>query len=463
MKERKFLVFPLPKFGTSVVMGIADFALATLYIVGYQITPFLVGLALALGKITIAASQFFFGWVSDQTYSSDWGRRKPYLLILSPVLAISTIFLLMPSLIIPLDNLFIVFIWLLVWYQIFNISYGVTTPYESWMAEQFTVDQRPKAAQYLNILSMAGTGVMAIFSMLVLTQFTDKIKLNPEVMPGEFLYSVLAFSIILVVLFYIAVFLMPTEPYHEIKTTMVERLKIVLKNRNYLLVNVMVGIASLAWSMIGSLILLFLEKVLQFDTMFYIVTAAAYLLGILVFLYIWRKLITDKGKKTTLLYVFLLAIITLPFSLLGAFRGGFLVIYGILFVLGIAAAMGGWFLFPSILMADLAEDDEKKTGELKAGIYKGFPSIILNLFQAVGLLLMGFILELPKISVGPTTYSFGLNIFRLGEFSFRFPSIFVDTANISMGYVLWGPICAVILIGAYFFAKKFIIVDFEWE
>jgi Na+/melibiose symporter-like transporter len=444
-------------------MGIADFALATLYIVGYQITPFLVGMALALGKITIAASQFFFGWISDQTYSSKWGRRKPYLLILSPLLAISTIFLLMPSLLIPLDDLFIVFLWLLIWYQIFNFSYGVTTPYESWMAEQFSVNERPKAAQYLNILSMVGTGVMAIFSMLVLTQFTDKIKLNPEVIPGEFLYSVLAFSIILIVLFYLVVFLMPKEPYHEITTTMVERLKIVLKNRNYLLVNVMVGIASLAWSMIGSLILLFLEKVLQFNLMFYIATAAVYLLGILVFLYIWRKLITDKGKKITLLYVFLLAIIILPFSLLGAFRCGFLFIYGILFVLGIAAAMGGWYLFPSILMADLAEDDQKKTGELKAGIYKGFPSIILNIFQAVGLLLMGLILELPNISVGPTSYSLGLNVFRIGDFAFRFPTIFVDMSNISMGYVLWGPICSVILICAYFFAKKFIIVDFDWE
>ncbi len=463
MKERKFLVFPLPKFGTSVVMGIADFALATLYIVGYQITPFLVGLALALGKITIAASQFFFGWVSDQTHSSNWGRRKPYFLILSPILAVATIFLLIPSLIIPLDNPFTLFIWLLVWYQIFNISYGVTTPYESWMAEQFTVNERPKAAQYLNILSMAGTGVMAIFSMLVLTQFTDKVKLNPEVIPGEFLYSVLAFSIILIVLFYLVVFLMPTEPYQEIKTTMVERLKIVLKNRNYLLVNVMIGIASLAWSMIGSLILLFLEKVLQFELIFYIITAAAYLLGILVFLYIWRKLIVNKGKKTTLLYVFLLAIITLPFSLLGVIRGGFSIIYGILFILSIAAAMGGWFLFPSILLADLAEDDQKKTGELKAGIYKGFPSIILNAFQAMGLLLMGFILELPQISVGPTTYSFGWNVFRFGDFAIRFFTIFVETSNISLGYVLWGPICSIILIGAYFFSKKFIIVDFDWE
>lgn len=113
------------------------------------------------------------------------------------------------------------------------------------------------------------------------------------------------------------------------------------------------------------------------------------------------------------------------------------VIFGIIFVLVIAACLGGWFLFPGFMYADLAEDDEKKTGELKAGIYAGFPSIPLNLFQALGLFLMGLILELPNITVGTSTYS--------------------------IGYVLWGPICSLILIVAYLYSRKFIKLDFDWE
>ena len=108
---------------------------------------------------------------------------------------------------------------------------------------------------------------------------------------------------------------------------------------------------------------------------------------------------------------------------------------GIIFMLGLAGCLGGWYLFPAIIYADIAEDDEKKTGELKAGIYQGFPSIVLNLFQAGGLFLLGIILDLPV--VGNLPYSIGL--------------------------VLWGPICSVILIGAYFFSRKFIQLDFEWE
>ncbi|TFF98974.1 MAG: MFS transporter [Promethearchaeota archaeon] len=441
--ERRTLAFSLPKFGTSVVMGIADFSLATLYILGYGLAPILGATILALGKITIAASQFFFGWISDQTYVSKWGRRKPYMLILSPLLGISTIFMLLPSLIIPLEDKNLVFIWLLVWYLLFNIGYGVTTPYGSWMAEQFSVDERPKASQWQNLFGMIGTGVMSLFSMLILTGFDEKIEADPTTIPFDFLISVFIFGIIVIALFYVSAFTMPTEPRHEIKTSMLDRLKLLLKNRNYLLVTLMVGLASIAWSIIGSLILLFMEEVLKFGGLLYIPIAAAYLIGILAFLYFWRKMITNIGKKKSLLYIFLLAIIALPFSLLGLLQIGtaFTFIYGLIFILAVAGALGGWYLLPAILYSDLAEDDEKRTGELKAGIYQGFPSIILNIFQAFGLMIMGLILELPNINlIIPAT---GLDI--------------------SFGYVLWGPICAAVLIITYFYAKKFIIVDFEWE
>ncbi len=440
--EQKVLTFSLPKFGTSVVMGIADFSLATLYIVGYGLAPLLGASILALGKITIAVSQFFFGWISDQKYTK-LGRRKPYILILSPLLGISTIFMLLPSLVIPIDNKSLVFLWLLIWYLLFNVGYGVTTPYGSWMAEQFPVNERPKASQWQNLFGMAGTGLMAVFSMVILTGFNDDIAADPTSIPIDFLISVFAFGIIVIVLFYLSAFLMPTEPRHEIKTSMFEHLKGLLKNRNYLLVTLMVGLASIAWSIIGSLILLFLEKVLQFATEIYIVIAAAYLIGILAFLYLWRKVITNLGKKKALLYIFSLAIIILPFSLVGILQIGtaFLFIYGLIFILGIAGALGGWYLMPTILMADLAEDDQKKTGELKAGIYQGFPSIILNIFQALGLMIMGLILSLPTVvSIIPES---GLNV--------------------SLGYLLWGPICSVVLIGTYIYANKYIIVDFKWE
>jgi len=113
-------------------------------------------------------------------------------------------------------------------------------------------------------------------------------------------------------------------------------------------------------------------------------------------------------------------------------------ILGILFIAGVGAILGGWYLFPYIVYADVAEDDEKSTGDLKAGTYTGFPSIILNIFQAIGAIVIGLMFSLPSITVGSLDpYSIGLAFF--------------------------GPICSVILLVSYFYTKKYVNLDFEWE
>jgi GPH family glycoside/pentoside/hexuronide:cation symporter len=432
----KFLIFGMPTFGTAIIMGFADFALLALYHLAYQLPPIPTTIALGLGKLTIAASQFFFGWISDAKYTR-WGRRKPYLIILSPILGLSFILLLLPSLIIDLNDKGALFIWLFVWYQIFNLCYGVTTPFGSWMTEQFRFDDRPKASQYLQFFGMVGTATITVFSMVVLTDFINKIQANPDIIPPEFLFGIIIFGIIPVVLYFLVSFLMPTEPHFKIESNLIQNLKTILKNKNYIKVTIMIGLASMAWTIIANLILEYIIVVLLFDPTINILAAAIFVLGILIFLYMWRRLLHKLGKKRSLLYIFLLAILFLPSTLLGIIPMNSSIIFGMLFLFGLTACVGGWYLLPPVLISDITEDDEKTTGELKAGIYKGFPSILLNLFQIIGLIIIGILLELPDITVG--------------------------TSKFSIGYVIWGPICSLILLFSYLYSKKFLQLDFAWE
>ncbi|MFX0043385.1 MAG: hypothetical protein ACFE8L_10775, partial [Candidatus Hodarchaeota archaeon] len=79
-------------------------------------------------------------------------------------------------------------------------------------------------------------------------------------------------------------------------------------------------------------------------------------------------------------------------------------------------------------------------GELKAGIYSGFPSIVLNIFQACGAFFIGTILSLPELTRdGAEPYSF------------------------SIGLLIFGPIVSVILLISYFYTKKYVQLDFDWE
>jgi Na+/melibiose symporter-like transporter len=418
------ILYGLPRISTSIVIGFADFALFSLYKLAYIDSAFLIGVALALGKIIIAISQFLFGWISDAKYTK-WGRRKPFLILLSPLLSFSFFFLLLPNLVININSQSSTFIWLLVWNILFNISYGITTPYGSWMAEQFTSDERPLASQYNNIFALIGSAGMSIFSFIILTDSVEKIKIDPTIIPSDFLLAVIIFSILPTQLFLIAAIVIPTEPHFKIRSNMIENLKVIIKNKNFILVTLMQGIASIAFIMIGQTVLQYTEIVLKFEDIDYYIVAGLMVIGILGFIYLWRKRIQKIGKKKSLLYIFLIGILFLPTTLFGAIRMENYFIFGILFILGLTACMGGWYLLPSIIYADITEDDEKITGELKAGIYAGFPSIILNLFQAFGLFVIGILLDLPKLGL-----------------------------DYSIGYVIWGPIGSLVLILTYLYWEE---------
>ncbi len=433
----KRIIFGFPRLGTSLVLGIEGFALFTLYYLGYGLDSVLIGFALAMGYLSIAAGQFLLGWISDAKYTK-LGRRKPYLVIFGPLLGISFIFLLLPALVLPdMADKNILFIWLLIWDVIFRFSYAVTTPYQAWMAELFPTSERPKVSQTQNTFNFIGNGLMALTTLLVLTGVFEKVAANPNVIPPEFLLIVVVFGIISSILFILIVFIMPTEPNHTIESSLWESLKTTVKNNNFMKIVLMQGISGFGWSIISTVMLTYTEDVLALGTTEYIIVAVIFLLSIFVFLYLWRKQIERIGKKKTLLYIFLIAVVFLPITLLGLVGAIPNLILGIFFITGIGLILGGWYLFPYIMYADIAEDDEKSTGELKAGVYVGFPSIVLNIFQAIGVFLLGLMLGLPDVTVGTSTFSIGL--------------------------VIWGPICSLILLVSYFYTRKFVELDFEWE
>ena len=429
------LLFGSPRLGTSIVLGIEGWALLTLYTSGYGLQPFLAGFAIAMGYLTIALSQFLLGWVSDAKYTK-WGRRKPYIIIFAPLLGISIVFLLLPGLMIDLADKQTLFIWMIIWEIVFRASYAVTTPYQAWMAEEFPVEERPKVSQFQNTFNYIGNGIMAIFSLIILPIYIDA-GAGSDI-PLAFLLPIIIFGILTIALFFAVVYKFPTEPHFKMSSGLVESLKAIVKNRNFMKIVLMVGISGLGWSMITTVMLKYLVDVLNLGTTDYIISALAFLLTIFIFLYLWRRAIQKLGKKKALLYVFLSAILFLPISLLGLIPMDSYLGIGIIFIVGIGAILGGWYLFPYIVYADVAEDDEKSTGELKAGIYTGFPSIILNIFQALGAFFIGAFLSLPDIN--PT-----------GNFSY------------SLGLILFGPIVSVILLISYLYTRKYVILDFDWE
>ncbi|QEE17470.1 MFS transporter [Promethearchaeum syntrophicum] len=434
----KMILFAFPRIGSSLLLGVVGYALFLLYTSGYGLDEARVSFIISIGYIAIAISQFLFGWLSDVTYLKKLGGKKPYVLILAPILVISFIFLLMPGLVLKDAEDTTLLIWLGVWNTLFQISYAVTTPYQAFMATAFSVEDRPKCSQIQNIFNFIGQASQTLFSMIILTGLTDELEEYPEIVPPELFWTCIIFGFIFIASFYISAILMPVEPKPIEKPNMIKNLKVILSNWNYLSVTLMAGIASVGWVIVGTVMLTFLEEVLFLGTMEYIIMAATLIIGMIVFLAIWRKIIKKNGKKRSIIYVFLAGAIFMPISLLGLINWTNPVFFAAIFVLGLAGVMGGWYLFPYIMYADLAEDDQRRTNVMKAGIYTGFPSIVLNLLQALGTFILGLLFE-------------------------YLPDVMVGTNEIPWAMVLWGPVCTFFLILAIIFTKFFVKLDFEWE
>ncbi|MHA1340242.1 MAG: MFS transporter [Promethearchaeota archaeon] len=436
--EFKKIIYASPRLGINLFMGLVDFALLYIYNDVYELSGILVGISLMLGKLSAGIFQFIIPWISDHT-STKWGKRKPFIVGMAPILTVTFILLLLPGLFLgqnpPELTLF-------AWFATFNViaqgSYAMTTIYHSWTAEQFPVFERPKVSQYQNLFNYAALAITTIFSMLVLTGVKDQLKADPTKIPADYLNSILIFAFLMIALVLICVFYMPVEKTPKYETKFIEELRRILKNRNYILMTFIQGLSSLGWAMINAVLLGYVDTVLHLEGTNLYIAAGIIFLGLIISVVFWRKQIERIGKKKTLLQIFIFGIIVPPFSILGLFPSTANLLFGAIFLACIAAMQSGWSLFPYIIYADMAQDAEKKEGELKTGLYTGFPALILNLFQAVSLLLTGWLLDLPKVTNGT------------GD-------------PFSLGYVLWGPFCLGFFLFTLWFIKKFIQLDFDWE
>lgn len=433
---KKMILFSFPRISSALLLGLIGFALFTLYTTGFDLDETKVTNRLTIGYIAIAISQPFFGWISDVTYIKKLGGRKPFVFLLAPILVVSFLLLMMPPLFLDNPSEETLLRWFLIWNTLFEISYAVTTPYQAWMAQLFNSADRPKCSQIQNIANFIGQVIQTLFAMLILTDFAVNIENDPNYIPPEYLWGCIIFAVAFLVSFYISAILMPVEPRRVEKPNLIQNFKDTLKNIRYQKVVFMQGFASIGWVMAGTVILKYLTDVLLLNIMQNIIVSGSMIIGMVFFLEFWKRMIAKKGKTQSIKLVFIFGAIFMPLSLIGLINVANTLWFGLILVWGYAFVLGGWYLFPYIMYADLAEDDERQTKVQKAGLYAGYPSIILNLMQAFGVFLLGQLYKFGDTTVGTNTFN--------------------------LGNVIWGPIVSVILIGVYFYTKKWVLIDFDW-
>lgn len=350
----------IPKFYTDVV-GM-DIALAGGLLFGVRIFD--------------ALTDPIVGTLSDRT-RSRFGRRRPYILGGSILLAVALLFLFNP----PTASVPMATVWFGIWiYLLFLFWTIVAVPYEALGPEiTFDYDQRTVLFAWRDGFLIAGTLVAAASPALVEAMLHT--GSGPEGQRSQFFWIAAIYAPLVVVMCAICIRAIGEQKAGETVAAAVgwRDYRTVFGNRPFMILLAAYTIGAIGSNLPATLILYYVQYVIgspraDLFLLLYFVTG-------IFFLPFWVRLSGRMGKKA--------AWITAMLVNTGAFMGVFFlgagdeIAYGVL-VVASGIGFGATLALPSAIQADVIDYDEWQSGRRREGQYIGLWSIAKKLAAAVG-------------------------------------------------------------------------------
>ncbi len=440
LTTRQKIYFSICRTGSTVLLNVVFVATFWMYTNQVNLDPMLNGIGNAVGKIVIGVSSVIFGILSDRISSkSRIGRRKFFIWTGAPALAFSFVMLFTPHYIIPSGSQIVIFAWLLVWNSMFHLFYAyLLIPYQSWMPEITSDDERVQVSGMMNTVNLIGAAIGSGF-VLLMSGFISNDPLGIRGVAGKYLLIfALIFGVLEFLFFLPALLKIKEREVPDKQNNAWEEIKIALRNKNYMIWVGGFTILNVGVTVLTALIIDFLEQVLGIvDALQKGLFSAVMLCVIIASFFFWGRFAKKFGKKWSLILSFSWLLIWMPLTpLIGRIPLIPKIVQGYVFGIGAVFAVSAVYLFPYAILADFADKDERDTSENRSGLYTGFKGLPFNIAQASGYILAGFMRGWVKIRVLlPIT---GLT------------QIFQSGSNVvNLGLVWLGPVCTTFLIIAF--------------
>ena len=336
-------------------------------------------LAAVLWTLWNAFNDPLIGYLSDRTHTK-WGRRKPYIMLgLIPMLILEIIIWLP-----PVGNEVLTFLYLLIMLICYDTFYTmIALPYDSLFPELYTtVEERSEVNTIKQILSVIGLLFAALVPGLVLASEESR---------ETYLLNGIITSIIIAISLIVSLKWGVTERkefkldyQHEFK--FFDSLKYTMKNKGFMLYTAMFFLYEYVLLLLATLVQIFGRQVLNidaFDTS--LIMGVMYIVGA-VSVVLWRWLDIKVGsKKGYAISIVAYFFASLPLMFIDAY----------VMVLITAALMGlgfgGMLYFIYLIIADVIDEDELKTGVRREGAFFGITNFYMRLSMILSIVTIGFV------------------------------------------------------------------------
>jgi GPH family glycoside/pentoside/hexuronide:cation symporter len=358
------------------------------------------------------------GLISDRTVRK-MGRRKFWIIISIIPLAIVMILLWTPPFLFGTSTALLNFIYFLVIICIFDFLYTMFSLNATSVFPEMFIDkeERNKAAMWRNIMTILGLIVAFLLPMLIIGDTKDPVNL--------FNFNYLIASIIISTIFIICevIFLKwGLKERLEFKQDPLKNpgffksLKLSLGNKSFLIF-VLANLGNwYVYGLIPTIILLYGQWVIfggmaGTDFLMSIGLLIAFVLGGLL-QPLWKKIGTKLGnRKGAMLGFGLWGVAFIPFLFIGNSIIFYFISLGLMAFAGVG--IGASLYFKDLLMSEIIDEDEVKSGCRREGAYYGVNALIIRLatilvMVSINIVFTGASWEVYEPALDPTLFILGL-------------------------------------------------------
>ncbi len=360
------------------------------YFVAIRLDIKLIMLAFIIWTLWNAFNDPLIGYLSDRTRTRI-GRRKPFIILGSiPILIIEIIVWLPPT-----GNQIITFVYLLIILICFDTFYTMVTLIDSVFPELYTsVEERAEVNTIKQVLATIGL----ILAFLVPGMFIGETLSDPSGYPINGIVTTILVGISLVICIRWGV--VEKEEFkldHKHEFSFFKGIKYTFNNKGFILYTIMFFLFEYIILLYGSVIPLWGENVLEVGSTFEtsLLLGSIFIVGIISVI-LWRYLDVKIGsRKSYAIAMVLFAVAIIPILFATDF------ISALLTISTAGIGFGGMLYFIYLIIADVIDEDELKTGVRREGTFFG----VTNFFMRLSMVISVLSVSLVFVSTGWETWT----------------------------------------------------------
>ncbi len=378
MEKKKSIFYSSGSLAAALSSSVFSTYIIFYYVDVLKMPPELIGLGMGIYGIWNAINDPLLGQMSDRT-RTKWGRRIPYILFGSVPFAIAFMLVWIPPIKWIGGNTNLMFAYFMAIVFLFDGLYTlVILNWTSLFPEMYkTQAERTKVSGYRQIFGIIGNILGVALPPIIYSSI-------------GWPYMGLIFAIITLISLYLSLLGSKEEAVYseEIGLTLIESLKATFSNKSFLTYVIGSMFLQFTFVMLQAGLPFYAKYVLKVEDIKVSILLGTVFIVALFFVNLWGKRANKKGSKSTIiLSTIFYGLALVPFWFIKTFVGG--VITASLIGIGLA----GLLILLDVLISDIIDEDELKTGIRREGMYFGINGFMIRLGISVQSVLMGYILK----------------------------------------------------------------------